>query len=371
MISVTASPLTGDVTSSWCESCTLAPNEQTGTADAIAASLSAALRSQFPKSIGSAPPLTANQRTSNNEAHRLTALGQLKLDQRSQGVAVAADLFRKAIRHDSMYANAHSGLSMALAFYPNHQGAAVKEIHDELVRAARRALQLDPTLAKPHIALGMAHGFAYRWDSAASEFQTAIRRDSHDVEARIQYGRYLRNSGRLDEALVQLRAARAEDHTSAQVLSQLSYVYYLDQQLDSALAESERALQTDPANRTSLVLGAFVRLAMNRPVEARKLIERAPETSPFIAYVIAKSGDTVTARRRLREQDAESPQPGLGETRRAYTYLGLGDTANALSALERAVAAGEIWGVLESYLDPINAPIRQSARFKALLRRVG
>ena len=361
---------TADGTSIWGESFALDPNEHASAADAIAASLTSALRSRFPKSIGPAPPLTANQKTLNNDAYRLTALGHLKLDQRSQGVAVAADLFRKAISLDSMYASAHSGLSMALAFYPSHQGSAVKDIHDELVRAARRALQLDPTLAKPHIALGMAYGFAYQWDSAATEFQTAVRLDSHDVEARTQYGRYLRNRGRLDEALTQLRAARAEDPTSAAVLSHLSYVYYLDHQLDSALAESERALETDSLNRTSLVLGAFVRLAMNRPDEARKLIERAPETSPFIAYVIAKSGDTVTARRRLREQDAESPQPGLGEKRRAYTYLGLGDTAKALSALERAVEAGEIWGVLESYVDPINDPIRQSARFKALLQRV-
>ena len=361
---------TADGTSMWGESFPLDPNEQAGTADAMAASLSVALRSLFPKSIGSLPPLTANQKTLNNEAYRLTALGHLKLDQRSQGVAVAADLFRKAIREDSMYASAHSGLSMALAFYPHHQGSAVKEIHDELVRAARRALQLDPTLAKPHIALGMAHGFAYQWDSAASEFQTAIRRDSHDVEARLQYGRHLRNRGQLDEALVQLRAARAEDNTSALVLSHLSYVYYLDHQLDSALVESERALETDSLNRTSLVMGAFIRLAKGLPDEARKLIDRAPETTAFIAYVMAKSGDTAAARRKLREQDAESPQPGLGETRRAYTYLGLGDTSNALSALERAVAAGEIWGVLESYLDPINDPIRQSARFKELLRRV-
>ena len=361
---------TADATSTWGESFPLDPNEQTGTADAIAASLSAALRSRFPKSIGAAPPRTANQQTSNNDAYFYTALGHLKLNQRSQGVAVAADLFRKAIDLDSMYASAHSGLSMALAFYPHHQGSAVKEIHGELVRAARRALQLDSTLAEPHIALGMAHGFAYQWDSSAAELRAAIQLDRHDVEARLQYGRLLRNRGQLDEALTQLRAARAEDATSAAVLSHLSYVYYLDHQLDSALAESVRALETDPLNRTSVVMGAFVRLAMNRPGEARKLIERAPETSPFIAYVIAKSGDTATARRRLREQDAESPQPGLGETRRAYTYLGLGDTAKALSALERAIDAGEIWGVLESYIDPINDPIRQSARFKALLRRV-
>src|SRR6185503_18267488 len=99
------------------------------------------------------------------------------------------------------------------------------------------------------------------------------------------------------------RAARAEDPASAPIVSQLSYVYYLDHQLDSALVESERALENDPANRTTVALGALVRLANDRPDAARKLIDRASPTTPFVAYVIAKSGDTATARQRLRAQD--------------------------------------------------------------------
>ena len=168
---------------------------------------------------------------------------------------------------------------MALAFYPPHQGHAVKDIHDELVRAARRALQLDPTLAKPHVALGMAHGFRYEWDSAATEFQTAIVLDSHDVEARIQFGRYLRNRGG-GRSLTQLRAARAED-PHRQCVESVVLRVLPGSQLDSALVESERALETDSVNRTALVLGAFVRSP--RPSgRGPEAINRAPETSPFI-----------------------------------------------------------------------------------------
>jgi len=363
--------LAADGTSLWDSVFNVSQDQVAGAADAIAGSLTARLRSRFPNSIGSAPVFRPNQRTSNNEAYVLYLRGQDKLDRREMSVKEQADLFREAIRKDTLYAPAWSGLSMALALFPAFQGAPSKDIHDGLVSAARRALELDSTLAQPHVALGMAYGFKYQWDSAETELRTAIRLDGHHVEARHQYARHLRNRGRLDEALTQLRAARAEDPASAVVLSHLSYVYYLDGQMDSALVESRRALELDPVNRTSVGMGALVRLGNKLPAQARELADRASTNTPFIAYVVAKSGDTAAARQRLQKQDAESPQPGMAETRRAYTYLGLGDTARALSALERATDTKEIWPALISFLDPIYDPIRRSARFHALLRRVG
>lgn len=361
-----------DAASVWGDAFNVGPDQQAGAADAIAGNLTAALRRQFGKSIGAAPVLRPNQQASNPEAYRLYLLGQGKLDRRrDQSVKESAELFREAIRRDSLFARAWSGLSMALALSTTHQALAAKDIREDLVRAARRALALDSTMAQPHVALGMAYGFDYQWAKAETEFETAVRLDDRHVEARVQYGRHLRNRGRLAEAMVQLRAARAEDPASAVVLSHLSYVYYLDHQMDSAEVESERALENDSTNRTTLAQGALIMLALKRPEEARKLIDRAPVTSLIIAYVIAKSGDTTAARELLRKQDAERPQPGLAETRRAHTYLGLGDTARALSALERATDATEIWAAVESFRDPLYDPIRRSARFQALLRRVG
>jgi TolB-like protein/tetratricopeptide (TPR) repeat protein len=360
-----------DAATVWGEDFNVGPQMQGGAADIIAGNLTTGLRSRFGDWIGRPQVPRANQRTSNNLAYLLSLRGQDKLDRRSQNVRESAEWFRAAIRQDSLYAQAWSGLSMALALYPHHEGSHAKVVHDELVSAARRALKLDPTLAQPHVALGMAHGFAYHWDSAGAEFKTAVALDGHHIEARTQYARHLRNRGRLAEAFSQLRAARKEDSASAVVLSHMSYLYYLDRRMDSALKESERALENDPTNRTTLVMGALINLALKNPKEARRLIDLAPSTSPLITYVIAKSGDTATARQLLRQEDAQRPQPGFAETRRAHTYLGLGDTAQALSALERATDAKEIWAVVESYLDPIYDPVRGSARYKALLHRVG
>jgi serine/threonine-protein kinase len=359
-----------DSTIMWAAAFDLGPDEQAGAAETISESLVRALQARFPKSIGSMPALAPNQRTSNGEAARLYMTANDLLNRRSQNVKESADLFTRAIHQDSLYAKAYSGLSYALSLFPQYHAVAVNDIQAEVVKAARRALALDPTLALPHVSLAKAHEFDWQWDSAETEFRTAIRLDRHLAEAHNQYARHLRNRGRVSEALRELRTAHAEDPASAPIMSQLSYVYYLDHRLDSAMVESERALQADPANRTSVALGALLRLAMNLPDTARKLIDRASPTTPFVGYVIAKTGDTTAARRLLRAQDAEIPQRGFAETRRSYTYLGLGDTANALAALARATDAREVWPSTLSVYDPLYDSIRESARFRALLRRV-
>jgi hypothetical protein len=151
----------------------------------------------------------------------------------------------------------------------------------------------------------------------------------------------------------------------------MSYGYYLDGQMDSALVESRRALDNDSTNMTSLGLGALVRLANNLPDEARDLANRSPPAFMSTEYVIAKSGDPAEARQRLKVLDAKVPQPWMAESRRAFAYLGLGDTARALSALERATDGREIWHLDYGMADPIYASIRGSDRYRALLRRLG
>jgi TolB-like protein/tetratricopeptide (TPR) repeat protein len=360
-----------DATSLWGDAFNVSPDRQAGTSEAIAAAVVAALRSRFPASIGSAPVLRPNQRTVNNEAYRLYLRGQEKLKRRSQSVKEAVELFRAAIGEDSRYAPAWSGLSMALAILPNYHNVPAREVRQDLVSAARRALELDSTLAQPHVALGMAYGFDYQWDSAATEFQAAMRLDGGDVEAIMQYARNLRNRGRVADAIRVLRAARTEDPASASVLSQGSYLFYLDHQLDSALVESRRALENDSNNMPSIGNGALVMLAIKRPDSARALADRALPVFSIKEYLIAKSGDLATARQGLEKLDAQRPQPWMAETRRAYTYLGLGDTAKALSAMERALDAKEDWPGPFAVVDPMFDPVRKSARFREILRRIG
>ncbi len=359
-----------DAASIWGDTVGLGPDRTAGAAETIANRLVAGLRTRFP-AIGSAPAAAASSRTSNNEAYRLYLRGQEKLARRGESVSESAELFREAIRLDSLFAPAWSGLSMALALFPFFEGTPSREVTAELDRSARRALALDPTLALPHVALGVAAWFEYRWDDAGRELRTAVENDPGNVEALVQYARHLLFVHRPAEAMEQIRRARMEDPASALVLSWVAAGWFALGRIDSAMAESRRALETDSSNYSTVFIGSLIRLAANRPAEARRLIDRAPRAYLVNEYVIARSGDTATARQRLRELDALSPAPWLSESRRALAYLGLGDTARALTALERASADREIWMLMTGEWVPMFDVIRGSERYQALMQRIG
>src|SRR5690348_759602 len=129
----------------------------------------------------------------------------------------------------------------------------------------------------------------------------------------------------------------------------MSFDYRLNGQLDSALAESRRALETDSTSPLAMASAIHAYVARNRLQEAHSLAVRVPGAMWGRAYLLAKSGDADSARESLRRLDARPPAWG-DETDRALTYLGLGDTPQALSALERATDAKELWPLgMEEY----------------------
>ena len=301
----------------------------------------------------------------NAEVSRLYVLGQGRLARRGQSVQEAVALFQQAIKEDSLFAPAYSGLSMALSLMPWFHHMPSAEVHDRIVAAARRALALDSTLALPHVALGMAHMQAYEWAPAATELATAVRLDSTNLEGRVQYARLLRVSNRYADALAQLQAARSVDPASALVLSHLAWTYFVAGQMDSARVEMRHAVETDSTNLPTRYFAERVYLKDNRVAEAHAIAVGSPD-----GYGLAKTGDTLGARQLLRGLDAR-PAVWGDETQRGMTYLGLGDTANALAALERASDAKELWLITSDLGDPAYDPIRGSARFHKLLERVG
>jgi serine/threonine-protein kinase len=347
------------------------PTELAALRDQIATTIGDSLR---PKAGGSfrrqviAPRV---RRSSSDDAYVLALVGKRELSQRNQDVRGSMGHFRQALDLDSLSPEAWSGLSLTLALLPFYSGVAADSMAPIAIRHARRALQLDPNLAEPHVALGLVLSRNLQWERAEAELKTAIDIDPHDVEARVQYGRLLIFRGRLAEGLRELETARDDDPASALVLSWLSFARYVGGQMDSALVESARAMRSNPSSLTAICFRAMILAAAGQHAEARRLLSSFPRYNPLGLYALAVAGDAQTVRARL-DSIAKSPTPTpLANTALAFAMLGLGDTAQALDALERATASREIWSALHPVSSRVFDGVRGSARFDALLARVG
>ena len=349
----------------WTDRFDRAQNELSAVRGAIATAVGDTLRRMA--SPGGSQPRTPSpsQRTANPDAYRLYVLAQRALDRRGQSVEPSIALFRRATELDTLFANAYSGLSFALALSPNFGPVAANSVSADVIRSAERAILLDPTLPQSHLALGVTYQYAYEWERAEAEFLTAIRLDGRDAEARVQYGRHLMARGRVAEAVRQFAAAHSVEPASALVSSYVSYGYYVNGQLDSALAESARAFQNDSTNITTIAFGAMIRLRAGRKAEAWELARRVPIGNPNARYLLAATGDPMAF------DQPSMVSSGKPATLRAFAMLGAGDTAQALTALEHATDADEKWPFFVSLSDPLLTPIRTSARFNALLKRIG
>ena len=295
---------------------------------------------------------------------------QRALDRRGVSVRASAETFREAISLDSLFAEAHSGLSMALALYPYFQEVPAPDLYDEIRTSAKTALRIDSTLSQPHTALGLAYQHDLHWTEAEEEHRTAVLRNAHDVEAHVQLGRHLLSRGCFADGRKQFLLAQADDPASALVSSWVAYANYLEGNLDSAIAEGQRASHNDANNLTAVAYSALFQFKRGNAVEARRLTAFAPRY-PLSLYVLAALGDADTVQARLTAMQLQVPAPSLLATDRAYAKLGFGDTAQALAALERATDTREIWPNLHGGTsDPLFNAIRSSQRFKALERRV-
>ena len=306
----------------------------------------------------------------NKDAENAYLVGRNQLRRRGLSIHDAIENFRRAVQLDSLYPKAYSALSLALALSPYFEWIPASEVADSTKAVAHRALQLDSMLAEPHVALGLVAQHAFDWTTAQREFDLAMRlRSGGDAEPLVQHGRHLVFRGRLEEGLRQFVSALQLEPGSALVKSWISYAYYLRGQGDSALAWSDSAFIADSSNMTTLTLGSLVQLAGNRVDRARMFAVKGPLGTSL--YVLARVGDTTAVRERLALLQDSPGRVWLPRLSVAFASLGRGDTAAALGALVRATDASEMWPSIQSVCDPLYDPLRGTARFAAVLRRVG
>ncbi len=313
--------------------------------------------------------------TTDTATYDLYLRGLFFLNQRGGGVARSIGYFERALARDSAFGRAWAELGMAYCVLPLFSPVPV----DSLVGLARRAIanarRLDPTNASGYAAEGFADLLSSRWPEAAAALAHALELDSTHVVANRAYWSALYQTGRLDDAV-----AQARNSTRVDPLSPITYAVAAITMLNAgkrsdAVTMARRAIELDTtASGFPRLAYALTIYASGKVDSARKLLVgagRVPQSSPWLGYLIAATGDRAGAATYIRQVEGERGHNSLANLAEAWTYLGGGDTTHAIDALERAVRAHEPMAFSVPFGMPAYDALRHSARFAAVIRGYG
>jgi TolB-like protein/Tfp pilus assembly protein PilF/tRNA A-37 threonylcarbamoyl transferase component Bud32 len=325
---------------------------------------------------GGASPIEASAHgTTNLQAYDLYLRGLRLYRKRGAGLAQADQYLTQAIALDSNFARAYAMLASVLCVTPYYSTQTMRDVLPRARAAAERAVALDSTLPEAHAALGHVHTEAFEWPDAERELRRATTLGPNNAELFFRLGFMLFTTGRVHEAITAFDRARALDPFYSMAAAYSAWSMGLAGRNEEAAAEARRSLELDPTNEaiantydgTLMETGhaaeavAFAQKTVPRTTDIRRL--------GFYGLVLAKGGATADARAILRRVDA-LPDGAWGKlSAQTRLNLTLGDTARALTAMERA-AAGDGDLVLAAILSSRQFDaVRKSPRFAAVLRK--
>jgi len=188
------------------------------------------------------------QGTQNPEAHELYLKGRYSWNKRTAAdIETAISYFNQAIAKDPGYALANSGLADAYSVLPNYGGTPSEE-YPKSNAAARRALELDASLAHPHAVLA-ASEMEYDWDFAGgeAEYKKAFDLDPDDSTAHHWYAQDIGwIGGREQEAISEAKRASQLDPLSPIATVTVGLVHHEARQYDEAIVICKRLADENP-----------------------------------------------------------------------------------------------------------------------------
>ena len=319
----------------------------------------------------------AGQQTMVPEAYRSYLRGRYELNKRSaDGMKAAVGAFNEAIEEDSNYAPAYSGLADTYNMLIYYGYLADSDGVPKARTAAKKAVELDDTLAEGHASLGYVEFmWDFNWRGAETQFQRAIELDDSYAPAHHWYALELAALGRREAALAQIRQAERLDPLSLIVTTAAAYVSYFGRDYAAADRLSESALQRDPNFMVAHTVLGLAREQEGQPDSAIAEFQsamalsggRPPVYLDYLGHAYALAGKRAEAETVLAQLDQQVKPGGASPVYRAATLVALGRKDQALDALEEGSAPGAGGESEWLNVDPRYEALRSDPRFQRLL----
>ncbi len=287
----------------------------------------------------------------------------------------AIEYFSKATEIDPNYALAYAGLADSYGALAVNSDTAPKDLFPKAKAMAKKALQLDGTVAEAHASLGYALTyFDWDWSGAEREFTRAIELNPNYALARQWRAAFLSAMGRHAEAIAEAKRAQELDPLSLIVGSIAGRCLYHARRYDEAIQQYQKTLEIDS---NFWVAHLFLGKALGQKgmfeqalAELRKAGSVTTEGLSWIGHVHAVQGNSAAAHRVLDELQALAGRRYVPSCHIARIYAGLGDREQAFAWLQRACEE-RATRLAHLKVEPTFDPLRSDPRFADLLRCVG
>src|SRR5256885_1763070 len=329
------------------------------------------------KLTGSEKSSIAKEPTVNPEAYELYLKGRFFWNKRTgDDLRKSIEYLKQAIAKDPNYALAYAALADSYGILRFYGGASPDESIVPAAAAAKKALELDDSLAEAHASLGLIATEELELHRGVSELERAVQLNPNYATAHHWLSLALTALGQSDRSVAELKRALELDPLSMVINADLSIGYLYARRYDEAEAQARKTLEIDPRSFLAhYYLGMALQLK-GRLKEAIPEFQKAvelnndPYSISMLAQAYARNGQTDEARKLLAHLNEMAKSAEVPDYALATAYTSLGERDRAIEALEHGFAGGN-----KSYLfllpgDPFLDDLRGDPRFEALVQKI-
>jgi non-specific serine/threonine protein kinase len=318
--------------------------------------------------------------TQNNEAYRLVLQAQHhNSGQSPEGLRKAVELCQQAIAIDPAYAAAYAQMSIAYCASGTYGYAKTSEAYPRATAAAKKALELDDTLADAHVSLALCL-LQHMWDirGAEREARRGLELNPDLPLGFVVLGLVLLSRGRFEDATA--AGKRAVDlsplYNFASLMLALSY--YDAGQFDKAIEQARNSVENDPGNALAHMELAAACAAVGQRERALAEGEEALALSRGVAFVrlqtatiYAVLGESGKVRSILEDAEKNWKPDGVSSFWIAAAHACLKEKDAAFEWLEKAFQEHAPFLVYLKAKLYLRQNLQDDPRFEALAKRIG
>jgi len=317
--------------------------------------------------------------TSDMEAYVLYLKGLHHKGERSEeGYRKAISYFEEALKKDPRFALAYAGLAECYDLLGDEGYLPPKESFPRAEQFAKKAIELDDSLAEAHATLGaIMQNYHYDQVGADREFRAALDLNPNYGRVCNSYGAYLACMGRLDEAVKEIGRAQELNPLALDVNSCAAVIFNCVNEFDKSVEACEKMLRVDENFLLAYTDLAEAYLEKARFEDAITVLRRgldiskgAPPVRARLGFAFAKAGRPAEAKAILSELESESKSKYVTPVAFAIVQCGLGNNEEAIKWLEKACEE-RAGGVISVKVRPMWAGLRKAPGFERLLGRMG